>query len=198
MTNTLNTLLSNNNSIEYTIIIGCGIILSCTIYYIIRSNYTAIPSKNMEAITNQEIEAIVNENAVTNINNKNIDAIIDNDSDTDTDVDSQNTFDNESLSDSDTSSEFDHILDDPDLFFIPLSVAKTILNSGEFIMPDVDFNVCPIEELKLFEITSLFPKELAEKSITEEDLMTIISIFNKEELATNGINDAILWIIKWL
>jgi hypothetical protein len=151
----------------------------------------------MEAITNQEIEAVVNENAVTNINNKNIDAIIDNDSETDTDVDSQNTLDIESLSDSDTSSEIDDMLEYPDLFFIPLWRAKKIINSGEFIMPDVDFNVCSIEELKAFEISSLFSKQLAAKSISEEDLMGIISVFSKKDLATNWVNDIILVIIKY-
>jgi hypothetical protein len=52
-------------------------------------------------------------------------------------------------------------------------------------MPDVDFNVCPIEELKLFELSSIFQRELAEKSLSEEDLMELISLFSKEDLATN-------------
>jgi hypothetical protein len=52
-------------------------------------------------------------------------------------------------------------------------------------MPDVDFNVCSIEELKAFEISSLFSKQLAAKSISEEDLMGIISVFSKKDLATN-------------
>lgn len=179
----INTLLLNNNLFDYPIFITCGIIFSCTLYYIIRSNYTAIPSKNMEVLTNQE--AIVNENAVTKINNKNIDAIIDNDSETDTDVDSQSTFDNESLLDRATFSDFDEIINDPDLYFLPPKAGKSISNSGEFIMPDVDFNVCPIEELKLFEISSLYSKELAAHSISEEQLMEIICLFNQTDLATN-------------
>jgi hypothetical protein len=55
----------------------------------------------------------------------------------------------------------------------------------EFIMPDVDFNVCSIEELKLFEFCSLYGKEMAEYSITEEEMMELICYFNKEDLATN-------------
>lgn len=182
MTQTL-ILLMNNNSSDYAIFIGCGIIFSCTLYYIIKSNYIAIPSKNMEAITNQEIEAIVNENAITKINNKNKDAIIDNDSDTD--GDSQSTFDNESLLESATSSDFDEIASDPDIFYLPLRIVKKINNSEEFIMPDVDFNICPIEELKLFELSSLFSRELAEHAVTAEELMELICLFNQTDLATN-------------
>jgi hypothetical protein len=182
-----NTYLSNENFSDPTMIIACAcvFILSCTLIYIIKSNYTAIPSKNMEAITNQEIETINTENAVTNINNQNIDAIIDNDSETDTDMDSQSTFDNESLLDSATSSDFESIFEDPDIYFLPLEAAKKIYNSEKFIMPDVDFNICPIEELKLFELSSIFFRELAEHSISSEDLMEIICLFSKADLATN-------------
>jgi|ERR1700761_88140 hypothetical protein len=169
-----NTLLSNNNFFDYTILIGCGVILSCTLFYLIRSNYTAIPSKNKEALTNQEIEAINNENTLTKINNQNIDAIIDNDSDFDTDVDSQSTSDYGNLIDSASSSDFEDIVEEEELFFLPRSVTEGT-DRGEFIMPDVDFNVCPIEELKLFEISSLYAKELAEYSISEETLMEMIS-----------------------
>lgn len=194
----IETILLNNNFSDYTIFIAGGIFLSCTLIYIIRSNYTAIPNKNMEALTNPEIETIVNENAVTKINNKNIDAIIDNDSETDTDVDSQSTFDNESLLESATSSDFENIFDDPDIYFLPLSMVKSIYNSEKFIMPDVDFNICPIEELKLFELSSIFFRELAEHMVSEEDLMEIICLFSKAELATNWINDVILNIINLL
>jgi hypothetical protein len=189
-----NTLLSNNNLFDYNILIGCGFILGCSLLYLIRSNYTAILYKNKEALTNQEIEAIINENAVTITNNENIDAIIDSDSDSDTDVDYQSTFDSESSSDS--SSDFENILNDPDLYFLPY--VESLFSSEKFIMPDVDFNVCPIEELKLYEFCSLFSREMAEHSVTEEELMELISIFSKEQLATNWINDLILAIINLL
>jgi hypothetical protein len=42
-------------------------------------------------------------------------------------------------------------------------------------MPNVDFDVCPIEELKLFEFTSLFYREMAEHHISEADVMEFIS-----------------------
>jgi hypothetical protein len=52
-------------------------------------------------------------------------------------------------------------------------------------MPDVDFNVCPIEELKLFEFCSLYGKEMAEHSVTEEEMMELICLFSDKDLATN-------------
>jgi hypothetical protein len=64
-------------------------------------------------------------------------------------------------------------------------MVKSIYNSEKFIMPDVDFNICPIEELKLFELSSIFFRELAEHMVSEEDLMEIICLFSKAELATN-------------
>jgi hypothetical protein len=164
-------LFFDNHFTDYGILIGCGLILSCSVIYLIRSNYTAIPSKNLEALTNEEIETIVNENAVTKINNENIDAIIDSDSDTDVTSDYQTT-DNESILDVDCN--------ELDLFF----------------MPNVDFDVCSIQELKLFEISSIYYREIAEKFITEEQLTEIISSFTDAELATNAINDLILLIIS--
>jgi hypothetical protein len=58
-------------------------------------------------------------------------------------------------------------------------------NSEKFIMPDVDFNVCPIEELKLFELVSLYSRELSEHAVSTEDLMELICLFSKADLATN-------------
>jgi hypothetical protein len=174
---------NNNNLTDYGILIGCGLILSLSLYYLIRSNYTAtpIPSQNMEAFTTEEIEAIINENAVTIMNNDNIDAIIDNidaiiDSDSDTDVESdyQSISDNESILDID--------INELDLFF----------------MPNVDFNVCSIQELKFFEISSLYYREIAEKAVTDEELMDLICYFSDAELATNSINDFILLVISFL
>jgi hypothetical protein len=176
-----NTLLSNNNFFESGILISC-VIIGCSVYYLIRSNYIVNLPKNTEDLTNQEIEAIVNENAVTIINNENIDAIIDNDSDFSTDVDSQSISDYESLIDSASSSDLDSLFDQ-ELCFLPH--VESMCSSEKFIMPDVDFNICPIEELKLFEFSSLYAKEIAEHSLSEEDLMEIITFFRPEELATN-------------
>lgn len=167
-------LLFDNNLTEYGIFIGCGLILGCTLIYLIKSNYTAIPSKNIEALTNEEIEAIINENAVTIGNNENIDAFIDTDSETDVESDYQSISDNESILDFD--------ITDLDLFF----------------MPNVDFNICSIQELKFFEISSLFYREIAEKAVTDEELMDLICYFSDAELLTNSINDFILLVISFM
>jgi hypothetical protein len=148
-------LFFDNNLNIYYFCIGSGFILSCTLYYLIRSNYIAIPTKNMEALTHEEIEAIMDENAVTVINSENIDAITDSDSDTDTYI----TSDYQSTFGSDSTSETENILNDPDLFF----------------MPNVDLDVCPIEELKFFEFNSLYAREIIEHSISDEEIMEFIS-----------------------
>jgi hypothetical protein len=165
-------LLFDNNLTDYGILIGCGLILGCSLIYLIRSNY--IPYRNIEALTNEEIEAIVNENAVTIITNENIDAIIDSDSDTEVASDYQSTSDNESILDFDFT--------DLDLFF----------------MPNVDFDVCSIQELKFFEISSIYYREIAEKLVTDEELKEIIGVFTDIELATNSINDLILLVISYI
>lgn len=164
----INNLLFDTNLTDYGILIGSGIILGCSIYYLIRRNQTLF--NKIEALTNEEIEGIVNENAVTVINNENIDAIID--SDTDTDIESifLNTSDDESIID----------LTELDLFF----------------MPDVDFDVCSIQVLKFFEICSMFSREMAAKGITEEQITELIYSFTDIELLTNSINDLNLLIIN--
>lgn len=143
----------DNNLDFYFILIGSGLILGCTLYYLIRSNNTTIPSKNIEAFTNEEIETILIEN-MEPISNANIDNFI-TDSDLETDIGS----DYHSTFDSDSTSDIESILNDPDLFF----------------MPNVDFDVCPIEELKFFEFSSLYQKEIVEHSISDEEIMEFIS-----------------------
>lgn len=167
-----NNWLFDNNLTDYGILIGSGLILGYSLYYLIYRNYTAIPSTNLEPLTPEEIEAIINEN-VEPISNANIDNFI-TDSDFDTDVDSnfQSTFDNESI--------FDEITD-PDLFF----------------MPNVDLDVCSIQELKLFEISSIYNQEIAAHGVTEQELIEIIDLFSVPELFTNSINDLILLIITY-
>jgi hypothetical protein len=64
-------------------------------------------------------------------------------------------------------------------------------------MPNVDFDVCSIYELKFFEISSIFYREIAEKMITDEELIELISYFTKAELATNWINDYLHHIISF-
>jgi hypothetical protein len=145
-----NLFFENDLSIYY-ILIGSGLFLSLSLYYLIRNNYIAIPSKNVEVFTQEEIDAIINENAVTVINSDNLDDI----TDSETEISSyyQSSFY------SDSEADFSDILDDPDLFF----------------MPNVDFNVCPIEELKFFEFNSLYAREIMEHSISDEEIMEFLS-----------------------
>jgi hypothetical protein len=159
----------DNNLTDYGMLIGCALILGCTLFYLIRSNYTAIPSQNIEVLTNEEIGTIVNENAAIIKKNENKDVIIDSDSDTNVETDHDTIFDSESTSDDESILD----LEDLDLFF----------------MPNVDFNVCSIEELKCFEIIALYPKELFEKLVTYEELMSLICYCTEKELLTNWIND---------
>jgi len=42
-------------------------------------------------------------------------------------------------------------------------------------MPNVDLDVCPIEELKFFEFSSLYAREIMEHSISDEEIMEFIS-----------------------
>jgi hypothetical protein len=65
-------------------------------------------------------------------------------------------------------------------------------------MPNVDLDICPIEELKLYEWTYRYSRELEEHSISEEDIMEFLSWFSKEELATNWIDELFLFIISLL
>ena len=163
-------LISVENLTEYGLIFGCGFILSCTLFYLIktRTNNLAIPSNNVEAFTYEEIEAIVNENAVTVANHDeiDIDSIIDSDSDTYITSDMY-----ESSSDDDSESEID--IADLDLFY----------------MPNVDFDVCSLQDLKFFEISSIFHKEIPEKEVTDEELMSLICYLTEKELLTNSVND---------
>jgi len=170
-----NYLLFDNNFSDYGILIGCGLILGCSLYYLIRSNYTPIPYENMNALTNEgiEIENIINEN-IEPISNSNIDNYItDSDFETDVESDYQSTFD----SDSDSTSDFENILDD--LIF----------------MPDIDFNICPIEELKFFEFTSLYSRQILEHSISDAEIMEFISWWTPDQLATYWINDVFVYVI---
>jgi hypothetical protein len=187
-----NNILNDYNLTDCGYIIACGIILGFSLYYLIRSNNTAIPTtntaiptnntaiptNNMQPLTYEEIETIINEEGLFQpISDANIDDFItDSDFDTDIGSDSQGTFDSISTSD------IESILEDQDLFF----------------MPNVDFDVCPIEELKFFELSSLYQREILEHEITDEDIVEFLSWFSKEDLATNWINDVFLFIISLL
>src|SRR6266700_2861713 len=91
-----NNLLLDNNLDFYYILIGSGLILGCSLYYLFIRNNTQIPIKNMEPFTNEEIENI----------------ITDSDFDTDIESDHETSFDSQSIL-----SEVD--IEDLDLFFFP-------------------------------------------------------------------------------
>lgn len=172
----MNNLILDNDLNIYPVLIGSWLILTFSIYYLIISNNTNQP-QNTEALINEEMEAIMNENAV-NVINANIDEFTESDLDTDTGSAINTPF----VSESETSSDTESILDDPEIFF----------------MPNVDFNVCPIEELKHFEFKSLYARELVEHSISDDEIFEFLSWFTKEDLATNWINDVFLWVILQL
>lgn len=182
------TLISNDNSYDYGIIVACGVILCCTVYFLIRSNNIANLPNTTEALTYQEMETIENENMVTVSNIEDFVA--------DSDFETESNYDN--ICDYDTANEDDleEIWEDPNICKAPPFESK--FTNVEFIMPDVDLNVCPIEELKLFEFCSLYAKEMAEHSVTEEEMMDIICSFPERDLATNWINDLLLAIIELL
>ncbi len=193
-----NNIICNNDFSYYGILIGCGVFLTCSLFYYIRSNYPANPNPNpltdkeIEAVilevenltdfTPEEMEEILNGNTNTNVaafSSENIENYItDSDYETDTTSEYQTSF----HSDSDSTADFESILNDPDLFF----------------MPNVDFDVCPIEELKFFEFNSLYKREIIEHGITDDDIREFISWYSKEDLATNWINDVFLYIINLL
>jgi hypothetical protein len=169
----------DNNLSEYKVLIGCGFILGYSIYYLVlRNNYFQQPTRNMEPFTYEEMEEIFNENMV-NSSNQNVEELIsDNDSTSTSDFDYESSF----HSDSDSTTDTESILNDPDLFF----------------MPNVDFDVCPIEELKLFEFNSLYAREIEAYHISEDEIIEFISWFSKEDLATNWINEFFLLTIELL
>ena len=169
-----NYLTYNNELYFYYLLIGTGIIISCSLYYFIRSNNTDNLIKNIEPLTNEEIEEILAENSMT-ISNENIDII-----DNDYFIDTESDYQTDSQSSIDSQSTIDIDVNDLDLFF----------------MPDVDLNVVSLYELKLFEISSIFRQEILDNGITEEELIDMISIFPVEDLCTNTINEAILLIIN--
>ena len=181
-------LLFDYNLADYSIFISGGLILGCSIYYLIRSNYIAIPSKNMEALTHSEMETVFKENLPKSSLPKPLADELRNRIVTDSSSESEfeSEIDYQSTFDSDSSSEFMPDLDD--LIFMS--------DTKPFIMPDVDFNICSIEELKLFEFNSLYANEILEHSITDEDIMEFLGEFSKEDLASNWINDFFIFIIN--
>jgi hypothetical protein len=95
-------LLFDNNLNFYYILIGSGIILSCSLYYLFKINNTENLNINTETINNQDIIVISDEI---------IDAIADSDFESDIASDYQSSFDSQSTIEIDTT--------ELDLFFMP-------------------------------------------------------------------------------
>jgi hypothetical protein len=167
-------LILDNQLTDYGLVIGCGLIIGFSLLYLIISHYKAIPSENMEALTHETMEAISNEDShLRDISNKNIDSnLTDSDSSTDSESDHDTVFDSDSSSDTDT----ENVEEQLEIYYLPF----------------VDLDVCSIQELKLFEIHSLYSKQIAENNLTDEDLMEIISFFTDAELCSIYVNQ---WII---
>jgi hypothetical protein len=175
-----NELILDNNLTDYGMLIGCGIIFSFSLYYLIKGNYITTPSKNIEGITNEEIGTIISDNMVP-ISEANVDSFI-TDSDSETDVESDHDTIFNSDSDSDSASGFEDILNDPNISMLPF----------------VDFDVCSIQELKFFEYTSLYSRQLAEHNISDAEVMEFISWWTNEQLATRFIDVVFLYAINLL
>src|SRR6267154_1723273 len=80
-------LLTDNNLNFYYILIGSGIILSCSLYYLFKNNNTENLNINTETINNEDIIVISNEI---------LDAITDSDFESDIASDYQTPFDSQS------------------------------------------------------------------------------------------------------
>ena len=148
------------------------------------NNNNFFPNQNIPAITNGEIEAIANENAVNAVNVLNIihiDETIDDEFEVDSGYGSNESNVGSDIS-NDSDYQFEFVINDP----------------TPFVMPDVDFNICPIHELRAFEFQSLYARELEENSVSEEDVIEILSWFTEEQLATNIVNDIFVELISRL
>lgn len=175
-------LIFENKISDYGLLIGSILILGCSAYYLYKNNYTAnvnIPN-NTEALNNENIQNIQNTHA-----------IIDSDSESSTEtLNTSNYNDWESA----CSSDFHGILDN--VWIMPPFESQYL--SKEAPLPDLDFNICSLYELKLFEFMSLYPNKIAENSLSEEELLEIIKLLNETDLKALWANDAIIGIINHL
>ena len=103
---------------------------------------------------------------------------------------------NPSLTDSNlnTDSETDHdpVFDSDSSFDTDTDTENVAEKLEIYYLPFVDLDVCSIQELKLFELHSLYSEQIAAKNLTDEDLMEIITFFTDAELCSIYVNQ---WII---
>jgi hypothetical protein len=159
-------LIINNYLSDYGLLIACGLIIGFSSYYFLKSNFKAISSKNMEALRAENMEAISQAKIDPNLT--------DSDLNTDSETDHDTVWDSDSSSDTDTDTE--NAAEQLEIYYLPF----------------VDLDVCSIQELKLFELHSLYSEQIAAKNLTDEDLMEIITFFTDAELCSIYVNQ---WII---
>lgn len=189
-------LIIDNNLTDYGFSITWSLILGWSIFFFSTRNTITdnefIAGNNVQTIINNEV--IAGNNVQTTIDNENlagdnVPTIIDNENIASDSV--PTIINNENIA---SGSVPTIINNDPETNVMDDLFNKT-KDVDPFIMPDVDLNVCSIQELKHYEISSIFQKELAEKCINDQQLTEIISNFTQEQLLTNAVNDAILVLI---
>ena len=160
-----NLLFDNNNLNFYYILIGSGIILSCSLYYLFKNNNTENLNINTETKNNEDIP---------NISNEIIDAI------TDSDFESDNASDYQSPFDSDSSIEID--TNELDLFFMP-NVDTDVCSIHELKHFEIsslyreEIEASYITDEELEDIISIFSVEdLCTNDINESILLIITNL----------------------
>jgi hypothetical protein len=126
-------LLTDNDLNFYYILIASGIILSCSLYYLLKKNNTENLNRNTETINNEDM---------TTISNEILDAITDSDFESDMASDYQTPFDSQSTIDIDPT--------ELDLFFMPN------VDIDQFSIHELKhFEICSLysEEMEAYHIT---------------------------------------------
>lgn len=126
-------LLTDNDLNFYYILIASGIILSCSLYYLLKKNNTENLNRNTETINNEDM---------TIISNDILDAITDSDFESDMASDYQTPFDSQSTIEIDPT--------ELDLFFMPN------VDIDQFSIHELKhFEICSLysEEMEAYHIT---------------------------------------------
>jgi len=126
-------LLTDNDLNFYYILIASGIILSCSLYYLLKKNNTENLNRNTETINNEDM---------TTISNEILDAITDSDFESDMASDYQTPFDSQSTIEIDPT--------ELDLFFMPN------VDIDQFSIHELKhFEICSLysEEMEAYHIT---------------------------------------------
>jgi len=178
-------LIMDNHLIEYGLFLGCGVIIGTYIYYLFKPDCiydTKFPTEDIDAIL-AETTANSNQNTDQNLTDSGLntdsdsDRILNTDSETDSDLNTDSETDHDTPWNSDSSSDSDS--------------EEIVIPEDTHFIPNVDFDVCSLHELKLFEIKSLYSRQIAENNLTDEDLMEIITFFSDADLCS-------LWVNNWI